>query len=86
MNITQADRDAAAKIMTDDRSRAWNATDICRVQDGQLDDYHFVQAFARHRLATIDGMASGVDGLADQDVSDEAPVIYSPRDRPGPAA
>ena len=82
----QADRDAAAKIMTDDQSRAWNATDICRVQDGQLDDYHFVQAFARHRLATIDAMASGVDGLADQEVPDEVQVTYSPRDRPGTSA
>jgi hypothetical protein len=48
VDVIQADRDAAAAVCD-----AWrgNAGDIGDIRQGGLDDWHVVQAFARHRLA-----------------------------------
>ncbi len=60
--VTQEDRDAAANL-----SDAWLgiAGDSNEVRQGLLDDWHVVQAFARHRLAhTTDGHSTAGEPVA----------------------
>lgn len=71
VEVTQADRDAAADFLIEDRGAKPNGAAVLAFRDGQEDTHHFVQAFARHRLAHSP-TAPGVPRVAGEAMVDHA--------------
>ncbi len=61
VDVTQADRDAAfAVLVRTDDNNGWGREYI---RDGMGDDDHAVQAFARHRLASVHALEAELAGV-----------------------
>lgn len=72
VEITQEDREAAAKALTTIGSTAWQKSRARMIRAGRVDTHPFAQAFARHRIAALATLPAAAPA-ASGDVPDSLP-------------